>query len=196
MRSALAQPFAASPTRSTADSVFHTSTAADHHESGTILFCCDVAGDVHTVQHSGTDGSGMATTAALFAPGASTELVRLHICIFFIYTFLSNTYLHNSPCFLIGFNVAKVLLLAAMCRLVLTGPRTRRVLAAAVVVALGIVVASFALDTARTVTVSRVVQCVLLAGFALVYLEQELNRGSNHKFSYNPIWLLSLGRLI
>ena len=83
-----------------------------------------------------------------------------------------------------------------MCRLVLTGPRTRRVLAAAVVVALGIMVASFALDTARTVTVSRVIQCALLAGFALVYLEQELNRGSNHKFSYNPIWLLSLGRLI
>ena len=89
-----------------------------------------------------------------------------------------------------------MLLLAAVYRLVLTEPRTHRMLAAAMVVAPGIVVASFALDTARTVTVSRVVQCALLAGFALVYLEQELNRGGNHKFSHDPIWLLSLGQLI
>ena len=87
MRPALAQPFAVSPTRSTADSIFHTSTAADYHASWTISFCCDVAGDVHAVQHSGTDGGGMAATAALFAPGASTELVRLRICIFLFVSF-------------------------------------------------------------------------------------------------------------
>ena len=109
---------------------------------------------------------------------------------------LSAIYLHNNLYFLIGFNVSKVLLLAAVYRLVLTGPRTRRVLAVATLVALGIVVASFALDTARTVTVSRVVQCAVLAGFALAYLEQGLNRGSGHKFSRDPIWLLSLGQLI
>ena len=109
---------------------------------------------------------------------------------------LSAIYLHNNLFFLIGFNVTKVLLFAAVYRLVLTGPRIRRVLAIATLVALGIVAASFALDTARTVTVSRVVQCAMLAGFALAYLEQGLNRGGTYKFTHDPIWLLSVGQLI
>ena len=109
---------------------------------------------------------------------------------------LSAIYLHNNLFFVIGFNVSKVLLLAAVYRLVLTGPRMRRVLAGATVVAFGITAASFALGTAQAVTVSRVVQCALLAGFALAYLEQGLNRSNHHRFSHDPIWLLSLGQLI
>jgi hypothetical protein len=109
---------------------------------------------------------------------------------------LSAIYLHNNLFFLIGFNVTKMLLLAAVYQLVITGPRARRVLAVATLVAFGIVVASLTLDTARTVTVSRVVQCALLAGFALAYLEQGLNCSAKYKFSQDPIWLLSVGQLI
>ncbi|MDB5267669.1 MAG: hypothetical protein JWP58_709 [Hymenobacter sp.] len=109
---------------------------------------------------------------------------------------LSAIYLHNNLFFLIGFNIAKVLLLAAVYRLVLTAPRTRWVLAIATLAALGVVAASFALGVPRAVTVSRVVQCALLAGFALAYLEQGLNRTDSGKFSGDPIWLLSVGQLI
>lgn len=132
-----------------------------------------------------------------FSPPVKVLSWYVYISAFFALSArLSAIYLHNNLFFLIGFNVSKVLLLAVVYRLVLTGPRTRRVLAVATVVALGIVVASFALGTAQTVTVSRVVQCAVLAGFALAYLEQGLNRSNNHRFSHDPIWLLSLGQLI
>ncbi|MBU6122758.1 hypothetical protein [Hymenobacter siberiensis] len=132
-----------------------------------------------------------------FSPAVKVLSWYVYISAFFaLGARLSGIYLHNNLFFLIGFNVTKVLLFAAIYRMVLTAPRMRRVLAVATLVALGIVAASFALDTARTVTVSRVVQCAVLAGFALVYMEQGLNRIGNYKFSHDPIWLLSVGQLI
>lgn len=109
---------------------------------------------------------------------------------------LSAIYLHNNLFFIIGFNVAKVLLFVAVYRLVLIGQRTRRVLAITTLVALGTVAASLALSLGHAMAVSRVVQCTLLAGFALMYLEQKLNQFSEQRFSNDPIWLLGVGQLI
>lgn len=132
-----------------------------------------------------------------FSPSVKVLSLYVYLSAFFaLGARLSAIYLHNNLFFLVGFNVTKVLLLAAVYQLVLTGPRTRRVLAVATLVALGIMAASFAFGTAQAVTVSRVVQCALLAGFALVYLEQGLNRTDNQKFSHDPIWLMSVAQLI
>ncbi|MBH8567698.1 hypothetical protein KB206_02305 [Microvirga sp. STS02] len=132
-----------------------------------------------------------------FSPPVKVLSLYVYISAFFALSArLSAIYLHNNLLFLIGFNVAKVLLLVAVYRLVLTAPRTRRLLAIATLAGLGIVAASFVLGLPRAVTVSRVVQCALLAGFALAYLEQGLNRTDNRRFNGDPIWLLSVGQLI
>lgn len=132
-----------------------------------------------------------------FSPSVKVLSLYVYLSAFFaLGARLSAIYLHNNLLFLIGFNVGKVLLLAAVYRLVLTGPRMRRVLAVATLAALGIVAASFAFDTAKAVTVSRVVQCAVLAGFALAYLEQRLNRTDAQTFSHDPIWLMSVAQLV
>ena len=47
-----------------------------------------------------------------------------------------------------------------------------------------------AVDTAR------VAQCTLLAGFALLYLEQTLTQTSVSRSFRDPLWLLSVGQLV
>ncbi|MGY3089523.1 hypothetical protein ACVWYF_002571 [Hymenobacter sp. UYAg731] len=134
---------------------------------------------------------------AHFPPPVRLLSWYVYISAFFVITArLSAIYLHNNLYFLIGFNVTKMLLFAAVYRQVLTSPRMRRVLAIATIAALGTVAGTFALGAAQALAVSRVAQCALLAGFALAYLEQLLNRADNRRLSQDPLGLLSLGQLI
>lgn len=134
---------------------------------------------------------------AHFSPPVKQLSWYVYISAFFALSArLSAIYLHNNLYFLIGFNVIKMLLFAAVYRLVLTSPRMRRVLTVATVVAFSTVAGAFAFGAAQTLTISRVVQCALLAGFALVYLEQLLKNANNKKLNQDTMGLLSLGQLI
>jgi hypothetical protein len=132
-----------------------------------------------------------------FSPPVKLLSWYVYLSAFFVISArLAAVYLHNNLYFLIGFNVTKMLLFAAVYRLVITSPRMRRVLNIATVVALGTVAGTLAFGAAQALPVSRVVQCALLTGFALAYLEQLLNRTDNKKLSHDPLGLLSLGQLL
>ncbi|GAB3869324.1 hypothetical protein GCM10028824_16080 [Hymenobacter segetis] len=132
-----------------------------------------------------------------FPPPVKLLSWYVYISAFFVISArLAAIYLHNNLYFLTGFNVTKMLLFAAVYRLVLTSPRMRRVLTIATVVALCTVAGALAFGAAQALPVSRVVQCALLAGFALAYLEQLLNRADNRRLSQDSLGLLSLGQLI
>lgn len=132
-----------------------------------------------------------------FSPPVMLLSWYVYISVFFVVSAkLSAAYLHNNLYFLIGFNVTKMLLFAAVYRLVLTSTRMRRVLAVATVVALGTVAGTFAFGAAAALAVGRVAQCALLAGYALAYLEQLLSRADSRTLGQDPLGLLSLGQLI
>ncbi|GAB3857034.1 hypothetical protein GCM10028822_30110 [Hymenobacter terrigena] len=134
---------------------------------------------------------------AQFSPPVKRLSWYVYISVFFVVTTrLSAFYLHNNLYFITGFNVSKMLLFAAVYRLVLTERWMRQALAVGTVIAISTVLASFAMGAAQAVTVSRVMQCALLAAFALAYIEQRLHQVDSRKLRNDPMWLLGLGQLI
>ena len=97
---------------------------------------------------------------------------------------------------LVGFNVGKILLFGTVYHLALTGPVARRLVLVGTVAAVAGVAAVVPYGMSLVVDVSRVVQCALLAAFALCYLNQRLDERSLTPFAHNPVWLLSVGQLL
>ncbi|GAA4370890.1 hypothetical protein GCM10023185_45800 [Hymenobacter saemangeumensis] len=98
---------------------------------------------------------------------------------------------------LAAFNFGKIALFGGVYYLVLRQWLVRRlVLASAVLtVAFGIY-AMLWLDMRFVVTYARVLQCALLAAFALAYLEQLSREPPLGQLNHNPLFLLSVGQLL
>ena len=109
---------------------------------------------------------------------------------------LGALYLHNNLFVLIGFNILKMMLFAAVYAQVLTSARLRRLLQWFTASGLVLVVCIAGLNQSTATDVARVTQCAVLAGFALAYLEQSLNRRSVAQSFHDPLWLLSVGQLL
>ena len=109
---------------------------------------------------------------------------------------LAAFYFHNNQLLVPAFNGGKMLLFAAVYARVLAHGRLRRVLLQATAVGLAIMGGSVLYDWKVATTVARMVQCAVLAAFALAYLEQELNKPAFHRGFQDPIWLLSVGQLL
>jgi hypothetical protein len=105
-------------------------------------------------------------------------------------------YFRNNLLLVPAFNGGKVLLFAAVYAQILPSGRVRRVLLQATLVALLIVVSSVFYNWKIAGNIARMMQCTLLAGFALAYLEQELNNPAPRRGFQDPIWLLSVGQLL
>lgn len=96
---------------------------------------------------------------------------------------------------LIAFNLGKIALFGAVYHRVLQGwGRPAVAVAAGASVLSGLAVAAYDMNLA--VTVSRVMQCAVLAGFALLYLDQALSRPAPNPPTHDPLWLLSVAQLI
>lgn len=106
-----------------------------------------------------------------------------------------NHWLANNYGFIVGFNIGKTVLLALVYYRVLTNRLLRRLVPATTVAMLLLVAAIGSYNMDRAVDISRILQCALLSGYALVYLEQELHQ-PRIPAAHNPIWLLSVGQLM
>lgn len=104
-------------------------------------------------------------------------------------------WLPNNYGFVVGFNVGKTVLLGLMYYRTLTNRLVRRLVPATTLAMLLLVAAVGIYSMDRAVDISRILQCALLAGFALAYLEQELHQ-PRLPVARNPIWLLSVGQLL
>jgi len=105
------------------------------------------------------------------------------------------TYLPNNYGGIVGFNLGKIALFGAVYYQVLVPGRLRQAVllaTGACLAGVGVVVAH---DLELAVDVSRVTQCALLAGLALLYLEQTLGRPTFRPAAHDPLWLLSVGQL-
>jgi hypothetical protein len=109
-------------------------------------------------------------------------------------------YTPNNYGFIIGFNLGKVALFGAVYHQVMEVPGLRKFVAASALAAVSAVGVVIAIDLFSAVALSRVVQCALLAAFALVYLEQTLTRpGPDTDVAFttrSPLWLVGLGQLL
>ncbi len=108
-------------------------------------------------------------------------------------------YLPTNYCFIVGFNLGKTVLFGAVYYQVLTLASTRRMVLwltlAGIAMVVGVIGFSFSISLVAA-SVSRVTQCALLAGFALLYLEQTLNGPATRRPTHDPLWLLSVGQLL
>lgn len=108
-------------------------------------------------------------------------------------------YLPSNYAILVAFNMGRIALFGAVYHHVLRG-RARQVVAAATAAALVAALAAVAYNLSAAVTIIRVVQCAVLAGFALLYLEQRLERPAARPnarpAARDPLWLLSVGQLL
>ncbi|HEX8326777.1 MAG TPA: hypothetical protein VF629_04505 [Hymenobacter sp.] len=109
---------------------------------------------------------------------------------------LCPAYFETNYGFLTGFNLGKIALFAAVYYQVVASAKTRRLVVATTVATLTGVFVVMLNDWHLAVAVSRVAQCALLAGFAMVYLEQTLNRRPLRPLSQDPMWLLGIGQLL
>lgn len=107
---------------------------------------------------------------------------------------LGAIYLHHNLFFLTGFNVGKILLFAAVYSLAM--PAWKRVLEWTTILGLVIIGSTMLYDMTLAINVARVVQCALLAGFALLYMDFSLTHTAAAPGSQNPYWLLSVGQLV
>lgn len=97
---------------------------------------------------------------------------------------------------LAGFNFCKIALFAMVYHQVLTSARARRVVSFVTLVALLCIIGVYCYDDKLGVAFGRIMQCAVLAGFALLYLEQSLNRINAEPATRDPFWLLSVGQLL
>ncbi|MFD2720844.1 hypothetical protein ACFST9_19135 [Hymenobacter monticola] len=98
--------------------------------------------------------------------------------------------------FLAGFNFGKILLFGAVYYSVLESAPLRRAVMGITMVAAVCVLAVFSYSTYAGVTCARLSQCAVLAGFAMLYLEQTLSQSTSWRASRDPIWLVSVGQLL
>lgn len=108
-------------------------------------------------------------------------------------------YIGNPPsnwAYLIAFNCGKLALLGAVYYQVLVRPNVRQLVLALTAAALLGMVPIIYYDANLAVTMSRVAQCTLLTGFALLYLEQYLDRPTAGTATHDPLCLVSIGQLL
>lgn len=98
--------------------------------------------------------------------------------------------------FLIGFNCAKLALIAAVYYQALPKAKLRRLIPVLVVAVLATVLLLTQRDTDLAISVSRVAQFTLLAACAILYLDKSLDRSTGVALSRDPLSLLSIGHLI
>ena len=104
-------------------------------------------------------------------------------------------YLPSNHGVLVAFNAGKIALFGAVYHRVLWG-WGRQMVAVATGAALVVILAAVTYNLSAAVAIARVVQCAVLVGFALVYLEQRLGRSSARPAASDPLWLLSVGQLL
>lgn len=132
--------------------------------------------------------------------GPALKLLSLYVYLSAFCSF-GNNYLHprlfaTNYWFLAGFNFGKLLLFGAVYYQVLESARARRVVLGTTLVAAAVILAVFAHNTHAGITCARLAQCAVLAGFAMLYLEQTLNRPPTGRTFHDPLWLLSVGQLL
>jgi hypothetical protein len=98
--------------------------------------------------------------------------------------------------FVVAFNLGKILLFGAVYYRILLSLGARRAVLAATVAAVAGGAGMFAYESHLGVSGSRIMQCAVLAGFAMLYLEQTLQRPPKTRNMQDPFWLLSLGQLL
>ncbi len=99
----------------------------------------------------------------------------------------------------IFFNTGKIVLFGAVYHQLLSLPRWRRLVLISTGATLVGIVCFWSTELSGLYlmsAISRVAQCALLAGFAIIYLEQTLNRSVPIQGSADPFWLLSVGQLV
>lgn len=97
--------------------------------------------------------------------------------------------------FLAGFNLGKILLFGAVYYAVLESGSLRRTVMSITLITAACIALVFGYDAYTGVTCARLSQCAVLAGFAMLYLEQSLRRPVPRRASHDPLWLLSIGQL-
>ena len=98
--------------------------------------------------------------------------------------------------YLIAFNCGKLALVGAVYYQVLARPGVRQLVLALTGVGLLAVLLILYFDANLAVTVSRIAQGTLLAGFALLYLEQYSAQPAAGAATRDPLCLLSIGQLL
>jgi hypothetical protein len=97
---------------------------------------------------------------------------------------------------LVGFNLGKTLLFGLVYYQVINSPKRRRLIVAVLPVASVIVISAFFYQPVIGMAVARITQCAVLAGFAMLYLDQYAGKLSSKRASHQSMWLLSVGQLI
>lgn len=98
--------------------------------------------------------------------------------------------------FICGFNIGKILLFGAVYYKVLQQARIRQLVLVVAILSAVVLVGLYPYNTLLTITLSRVVQCTILAGCALLYMEQLLSQRTAGHNMHDPLWLLSVGQLL
>ncbi|MBF9222016.1 hypothetical protein [Hymenobacter ruricola] len=105
-------------------------------------------------------------------------------------------YLPSNIWFLAGFNFCKIILFWAVYNKVLQSGQTRRVLDIATVAALVSIIGVYWYDDQLGIAYCRIMQCAVLAAFAMAYMEQTLNGPPTQRAFHDPLWLVSVGQLV
>jgi hypothetical protein len=105
-------------------------------------------------------------------------------------------FMANNHPILIGFNIGKVLLLGMVYYQVMQGPVRRRVVAGLTAASVAGLLVLATVDAFFCIAVSRVVQCAVLAAFAMTYLDQVSTQQVRVKLWRDPLVLLSIGQLL
>ena len=122
----------------------------------------------------------------------------VYISAFFVVVMkvLYPAYIPDNYWLLMGFNCSKIVLFGLVYHQVLRSERVRRLVAIGTGVAVMGILAVFLADNWLGVSVSRIVQCALLAAFAIAYLEQTLTTPPVRSVWQSPMGLLSVGQLL
>lgn len=107
-------------------------------------------------------------------------------------------FFHNNHLAIVGFNVIKLLLIAAVYRRVLAATRWTELLRIATLATLCGIAGLLLYDWPTAYTMARISQTTILAAYALLYLDQHLNMASGRDADglRSPVWLLSVGLLL
>lgn len=98
--------------------------------------------------------------------------------------------------FLIGFNLGKTLLFGAVYHQILHSAGARRAVQIASLGTVACVAGMLTYSTQLGISGSRIMQCMVLAGFAILYMEQTLNSPPKTRIMQDPFWLLGVGQLL